>query len=497
MNTLAEVRDCGRLRVVSLLWVFALLIALSIFSAGSTFAEMNAMNHDGHLTEDTKDTTTAKTVDGQDLSKPTSGSDGQESDGSAFLISEVKATSAVDSATLGELIELGTEANPRLKALYLNWQVVAERHAQATALDDPLFTYTRPIEEVETRLGPQENIFMVSQRLPFPGKRSLRGDIVTKDIEIAKVIYEKARRDLRAKIKVAFYNLYYIDNAIRLTNENKAVLDYFRDVSRANYGINVSGLDELVRAQTLQAKASRDIIILNDMRDSALAVLNTLLDREPTYNIDTSLEESSIEAVKHTVIELYSLARLNYEGLKIAGLKVEKGGLKRQLSEYAYRPDFRVALNYSVIGEPPVASIDNAGRDAMSLSVGVNIPLWSKKNRSKVAEATLMRERSIVEARGELIELLNDIKRVYFEMTSARALVKLYGESLVPEAKASLDFAEARYRSGEERLGPLLETQSMWLNFRLIYYRAVADYLKAVSELERLTGSKLITVEES
>lgn len=495
MNTLAEVRDCGRFRVVSLLWVFALLIAISICSAGSAFAEIDAMNHDGH---DTKDTTTAKTVDGQDLSNPIGGSDGQESDGSAFLVSEVKATSAVDSATLGELIELGMETNPRLKALHLNWQVVAERHAQATALDDPLFTYTRPIEEVETRLGPQENIFMVSQKLPFPGKRSLRGEIVTKDIEIAKVIYEKAVRDLRAKIKAAFYNLYYIDNAIRLTNENKAVLDYFRDVSRANYGINVSGLDELVRAQKLQAKASRDIIILNDMRDGALAVLNTLLDREPTYNMDTSLEESSIEAVKYRVIdELYSLARLNYEGLKIAGLRVEKSALKRQLSEYAYRPDFRVALNYSVIGEPPVASIDNAGRDAMSLSVGVNIPLWSKKNRSKVAEATLMRERSIVEARGELIELLNDIKRVYFEMTSARALVELYGESLVPEAKASLDFAEARYRSGEERLGRLLETQSMWLNFRLIYYRAVADYLKAVSELERLTGSELITSEES
>ena len=69
--------------------------------------------------------------------------------------------------------------------------------------------------------------------------------------------------------------------------------------------------------------------------------------------------------------------------------------------------------------------------------------------------------------------------------------MKLYGETLVPEAKESLEFAEARYKSGEEMLGRLLETQSLWINFRLVYYRSLADYLKSIAELERLTAKEL------
>ena len=392
--------------------------------------------------------------------------------------------------TLKDLVEEGAANNPRLKAVRLEWQRMVRRYPQATALDDPVFTYTYPIEEVETRLGPQEQIFMLSQKLPFPGKLGLKGDIVKKDIEIARVIYDKALRDLNVKIKTAFYDLYYIDHAIALTGENKAVLDYFKDVSRANYGINVSGLDELVRAQKLQAKAAFDLIALNDMREAIVSRLNTLLDREPTRGIG-KLEDPPLEPFKYTINELYVLASNNYEGLKIAGLKVEKSAIENKLSRYAYRPDFRLGLNYSIIGEPPMV-VDDAGRDAVSVSVGVNIPLWRKKNRSKVDSAALWREKNIAEERAVSRELENNINQIYFEMTSAEALVKLYGDSLVPEAKESLDFAEARYRSGEERLARLLETQSMWLNFRLVYYRAVSDYFKAVSELERLTGSALL-----
>ena len=401
---------------------------------------------------------------------------------------------AQGTVTLKELVDYAVENNPRVKAAGLNWQRVIRKYPQATALDDPMLSYTFPIEEVETRLGPREHVIMLNQALPFPGKLGLKGEIVKKEIEIARIGYEKALRGLEAKVKKSFYDLYYIDHATRLAEENKAVLDYFRDVSRTNYGLDVSQLDELVRAQKLQAKASFDLIVLGDMRQAAASRLNILLDRDPDYTIGT-LEEPVLSPFKdtpfqYTIDELYVLAADNYEELKIAGLRVEKSELEHRFSQYKYRPDFRVGLNYTVIGDPPM-SVEDAGQDAYGVTFGMNIPLWFKKNRAAVEEAGIGREKSLIEKHAVLKELQNDVKRVYFDLTSSESIVRLYGDSLIPEAKESLEFAEARYKSGEEMLGRLLETQSMWLNFRLVYYRAASDYLKAAAELERLTGREI------
>lgn len=394
-----------------------------------------------------------------------------------------------EAVTLAELLDYAVENNSRVKASRLNWQRMIQKYPQATALDDPMLTYTYPIEKVETRLGPQEHVLMFSQKIPFPGKLGLKGKIVKKEIEIAKTMYEKSLRDLEAKVKKSYFDLFYIDHATQLARENKAVLDYFRDVSRTNYSLDVSELDELVRAQKLQAKASFDLIVLSDMRVGAVARLNTLLDREPTYAI-ARLEDPPLPPFERTIDELYDLATKNYEELKIAGLKVEKSGLEERLSRYRYRPDFRVGFNYSVIGEPPMA-VAEAGQDAYGVTFGINIPLWFNKNKAAVREAAIGREKSLIEKNAVLKELHNNVKRVYYDLTSAESIIRLYGDSLVPEARESLDFAEARYKNGEERLGRLLETQSMWLNFRLVYYRAASDFLKSVAELERLTGEEL------
>jgi outer membrane protein TolC len=384
---------------------------------------------------------------------------------------------------------VGLKDNPTIKAKRLAWESIKEMYPQAIALPDPMFAYTQPFQEIETRLGPQERVIALNQKIPFPGKLGLKGDIVTKEIEIARTEYEKALRDLTTGIKKVYYELYYIDKAIELSRENDAVLDYFAEVSRTNYGLSVSQLDELVRAQKLSAKASLDLIRFRDMRSSVVARVNTLLFRPQDYPVG-KVEEPGLKSFHHSLDELMAWGVENYEELKIAGLKVEKGDLEKDLSRYSYLPNFQIGVNYSQIGDPPMPVTD-AGEDAVAVTFEINIPIWFSKNRAAVSQASINREKSFVEKYAVTNELENNIKRVYFNLTNLERIVKLYGETLVPEARESLEFAEARYKSGEEMLGRLLETQSMWINFRLVYYRSLADYLKSIADLERLTAKAL------
>jgi outer membrane protein TolC len=392
-------------------------------------------------------------------------------------------------ATLQGLIKYAMENNPGLKAARLDWARVIQKYPQATYLDDPMLTYTLPVEEIETRLGPQEHVVKLTQKFPFPGKLGLKGEVVFKEIDIARIKYEMAIRDIISEVKKSFYELYYIDKAIELAEENKAVLDYFSEVSKVNYGLDVSELDELVRAQKLSAEASYELIVLRDMRQSAVARLNTLLDRNPSDAIE-KLEEPEFNPFSHSLDDMYKSATANHEELRIAGIMLEKSELEERLAKYSYLPDFQIGLNYSSIGEPPLP-VEDAGQDAVAFTFGINIPIWFGKNRAAVNEKNIIREKSLIEKNAIVNEIQNAVRSVYFDITGSGRIVKLYGESLIPEAKKSLEFAEARYKNGEERLSRLLETQSMWLNFRRVYYRALADYLKSIAELERLTKIKL------
>ncbi|MFQ5466050.1 MAG: TolC family protein, partial [Thermodesulfobacteriota bacterium] len=272
--------------------------------------------------------------------------------------------------------------------------------------------------------------------------------------------------------------------------ENKTVLDYFKDVSWTNYGLDVSELDELVRAQKSSAAASLGLLRIEDMREAAVARLNTLLDRPPDTPIARAADLDPAP-FDHRPEDLYEWAARYNEDVKIAGLEVEKGDLERRLAGYSWMPDFRVGLTYSQIGEPP-AAIPDAGDDALVVSLGMTIPIWFSKNRAAVDEKGFALEGRLAERSAVVTEVVSSVKRTYFDMRTSRMVMDLYGGRLIPEAKKSVDFAEARYKTGKEMLARLLEAQSMWINFRLVYFRAVADYYKSIAELERLAGRELL-----
>lgn len=252
------------------------------------------------------------------------------------------------ASTLRGLIRYAVDNNPRIKAARLEWARVIEKYPQATAYDDPVLSFTYAIDEIETRLGPQEQIFKLSQRLPFPGKLSLKGEAVAKEVEIAKTMYESVVRDVIVSVKKSFYELYYIDMALTLTEQNKKVLEHFTKIATTDYSTDATTLNDVVKAQAQYAQASYDLILLEEMRSAEVTRLNTLLNRDPEEEV-TGLEGPEMGEPTFTLEDLYRWARENEE-LRMAESRVEKSEIEESLARYAFLPDFHLGLNYSQIG---------------------------------------------------------------------------------------------------------------------------------------------------
>lgn len=396
---------------------------------------------------------------------------------------------------LNQLIKIAVDNSPNLKSRKLAWQSLIHQYPQATAFDDPKLTYTEAINPIETRLGPQDRVLALSQKLPFKGKRALKGEIVKKDIEIAKVSYDKASRDLVVALKKSFYELVYLENAIKLSMQNKVVLEKITHIATTDYASSSSTLNDVAKAQSQYAQVSYDVQLLDELRSTEKTQINTLLNRNPEYQFQVNSWVRPPVKFAQPVSRLYQWAESNEE-ISIADLNIQKSKVQTKLSGYASLPDFNLGARYSQIGErDDVSNLDRNGRDGFAISLGINIPLNRGKNNAIKQQARLNQLKRIEDKKAMKNSLNGKVKSVYFKLNNAYRQAILYSKNLIPQASRAMQIAELQYRENSPQkkgsIAAYLETQSTWLNFQLAYQRAVADYWKNLTELEKLTGKKL------
>src|SRR5208283_5336205 len=73
-------------------------------------------------------------------------------------------------------------------------------------------------------------------------------------------------------------------------------------------------------------------------------------------------------------------------------------------------------------------------------------------------------------------------------LTNSSRLVRLYRDTLIPQARQALQAAEELYRNDKANLASVLETTATVNNFELARLRASADYFQNDARIERVLG---------
>ncbi|HIL10896.1 MAG TPA: hypothetical protein EYG11_19545, partial [Candidatus Latescibacteria bacterium] len=139
--------------------------------------------------------------------------------------------------------------NPGLKAAFARWRAALERVAPARTLADPRLTYGYFVRQVQTRVGPQQARFALAQTLPWVGKLDLKGCIALQKAEVDRQRYELARRVLVLRVKKAYYDYYYLQRSIAITEDNVQLLAYLEEVGHAHYRGGTGAHEAVLKAQ--------------------------------------------------------------------------------------------------------------------------------------------------------------------------------------------------------------------------------------------------------
>ena len=397
---------------------------------------------------------------------------------------------ASDLQTLSDYLRLASVNNAQLKARFEEWKGALEAVPQAKALEDPKFTYTYFIEEVETRVGPQKNKFGIMQVFPWFGIIEVRSDAASAKAKAARKRYEAAKLKLFREVKEAFYEFSYLAVAIEIAKENLEFLRHFEEVARTQYRTAATRHPDVIRAQIELAKLEDILKSLEQLKGPTAARLNALLNRSADSELGWPEKEPLREANLDRQEIIATLVRANPE---LAGLnwEIEAARSRIELAKKKFYPNIGVGVDWIQTGDAVSSGIADSGRDAVALMFSMNIPLWQDSYKAAERQARA----NVRKVRQEKIDTENKTiaraVKVLYDFEDTQRKMNLYGDILISKAEELVYASETAYKAGTVDFLSLIDAQRMLLKYRLDYERAITNNQQKLAELEMLVGVEL------
>ena len=376
-------------------------------------------------------------------------------------------------------------ANPEIVAARQQWAAASQRITQARTLDDPTLSVQWWNTPESFNLGQAKNtIIGLSQKFPFPGKLALKEEVASRSADITEQALRSKERDLIARVKQAYYDLFLAHKAIQIHHEQIDLLTQFLQTAIAKFRTGKGSQVDVLKAQVELSTLHQQLPVLEQRRETAQAKINTLLDKDPRTPLGMP-EEPRVERFAKDLDELFQMAADTRPEVKAAGLAVQRNEQARALAHRQYYPDVTVAVQRFQNFQAP---------DGFGAIMAINLPFafWTKpKYDAAVQEAGA----AVAAARADLQTMENltrfQIRDLLAKVRASWEVALLYRTTVLPQAEESLASARAGYRTGRSDFLNLIESDRALREFQLAYYRALVDWQQRVAELEQAVGREL------
>ena len=399
--------------------------------------------------------------------------------------------SGAESA-LRSCLASAVERHPSLLAARADHEAARQRVAQAVALPDPVLNLSRSLRSVETRVGPQTAGVTLTQSFPWFGERELRGRVALSEAEARLRVAGAAEREIVARAKRVFYDLAYVDAALRLADEERSLVGHYEVLARARYATGQGLQQAVIRLQAELTGISERQHQLEGERRILGVRLNTLCGRASDTSV-APIPPVERPAVAFDRSRLLDLGERNRQELLAAAALVEAGEEAVELAGMSFRPRLTASLALmNVAGRdardafgplPP-----DEGRNAVSVSVGVSLPVWKESYRAGVEEAgyrLTAQRRRLEEVRDDMEDA---VERALIRMETLDDQIALLDTVLIPQSEATLLATETAYQTGQVGVLDLLDSERVQIAVRRMRARYVSDFLIALADLERGVG---------
>ena len=389
--------------------------------------------------------------------------------------------------TLHQIEQLALLRNPEI-AVAVHRVVTAESSVPAAgALSDPQAGYRGwgvPLNQ-PWNYNAAQNMFMISQALPGPGKRALRTSIAQSGVAEAKDRLAETRLQVRVQVRRAFYNLLLAQDEMKIHDEHVTIARQAIQAARIRYAVGQVPQQDLLKAELELTQLAEHLIRFQRDATVARARLNTLVGRAPGTPIRVT-GSYGIRAILPSSLALEKLALISRPDLLEAEAAVEKSRRQQSLAKKAYVPDFTVTGGYMLMG--PSAN----PRNNYMVEGSMSLPwLNHRLNNAKIAESSAEAAQQEAAVTALRTEAFGQIQEALAEAQAAQRFAALYQQALRPQAEATLHAAVIAYENNQTDFLNLLDSQMAVIDIDLNWLQARADFNTRLADLELAVGAPI------
>src|SRR5262245_29850423 len=151
---------------------------------------------------------------------------------------------------LSDALEEALRANPRLRAARERASAARSEPARVSSYDDPVVSWEAWNTPESFRIDQADNnIFKLSQKIPFPGKRSLAGRMAERDADVASDDASAAERDLAAMVKRAYYALWQSHENLAIYSRDETLVARLAKIAEQRYALGQVSQPDVLRSQ--------------------------------------------------------------------------------------------------------------------------------------------------------------------------------------------------------------------------------------------------------
>jgi outer membrane protein, heavy metal efflux system len=384
-----------------------------------------------------------------------------------------------DGLRLTDLIDEALHNSPEIKAAGASASAARHRIPQVQSLADPMvmigyqndgFDKLNYGESKDAQL-----MFSASQMVPYPGKRSLKGEMAAKEAEGAQAGTHIARYRTIFKVAGLYYDLLLAYNTIDLLEDRAVLFSRVEGAAAARYSSGMGSQQEVLMAQTEKYMIREREEMQRQRIQSTEAMLNAALGRNGVGSFERPVETAG-DPFPYSLNELIELARRNSHDILVKEKMVEAAETRVKIAEKDSDPDFTIAANYAARG--------GVEKDMWSLTTQINIPLYQQtKQREAVqeAEATLAAARYELEAMK--LGISSAIQDSYAMLKAAEKLMDLYRNGLIPKALQEIESGLSGYTAGKVEAITVISRLKALIDFETLYWEQFTARQKAVIRL--------------
>ena len=390
----------------------------------------------------------------------------------------------LSAQTLTDYYGVAADNNPELKAKYKEFEASLQKLPQVSSLPDPNLSLGYFISPVETRVGPQNMKFSLTQMFPWFGTLKAQKDVAALLADSKYQAFLNTKNQLFSQVAAVYYPLYELQNLKIIEQENIKILESYQKIASTKFENGKGNLVDILRVDIMIKDAQTNLEILNKKEPALTSWFNSILNRK--YN------EQVVVLKEIEVVELplqYRKDSISQNPLLIElDLKKQASNAAIEVARKQGLPKLGVGVDYVIVDKGMNNSTDS-GKDVIMPMVTLSLPIFRKKYNAATSEAKLMEESYSFQKAAVENKLNGTYYKLVFELEKEKDLLYLYNNQVVTLSK-SLNLLFSYYSNANKDFEEVLRMQQELLKYKKLKLASTSAFYVKLAELDYLTAKQ-------